>query len=190
MLVCCALQMPADVSSGGLQLSRGLGNRSGDGGLKGWDGGVSPARHLPDSPGEACSPLTSASCGCEEMMPDHQARKRRAGWTGVFLILPSLAGLCNMAMHRISAYLTLQLSPLSKVSDDKQEAKCKAIKTIGLPLFHKVVWMYSCVGRKIKERNRHCFSPLLNTVRCPWPVCFHLRQKSFKYGHRYINVSN
>ncbi|KAJ4939653.1 hypothetical protein JOQ06_029096, partial [Pogonophryne albipinna] len=42
----------------------------------------------------------------------------------------SLKGLCNMGKHGISAYLTLQLSPMSKVGDEEQEAKCKAIKII------------------------------------------------------------
>jgi len=57
----------------------------------------------------------------------------------VFLILPSLRGFCNMAKHRISAYLTLKLSPASKVRDDKQEANCLTVKRIKLTLFHRVV---------------------------------------------------
>lgn len=44
----------------------------------------------------------------------------------VLLILALFRGLGNMAKLRISANLTLQLSPMSKVRDDKQEAKCKA----------------------------------------------------------------
>ncbi|KAI4804465.1 hypothetical protein KUCAC02_026094, partial [Chaenocephalus aceratus] len=42
----------------------------------------------------------------------------------------SLKGLCSMGKHGISAYLTLQLSPMSKVGEEEQEAKCKAIKII------------------------------------------------------------
>ena len=59
-------------------------------------------------------------------------------WMDVSLILPSLRGLCNMAKDCISAYLALQLSPTSKVRDDKQEANCKAIKRIEFPLFQRV----------------------------------------------------
>lgn len=34
-----------------------------------------------------------------------------------------------MAKRRISADLTLQLSPMSKVSNDKQAGKCNAVKS-------------------------------------------------------------
>lgn len=46
-----------------------------------------------------------------------------------------------MAKHHISAYPTLQLSPTSKVSVDKQEAKCKLVKRIKRRFFQKVAWI-------------------------------------------------
>lgn len=76
-------------------------------------------------------------------LQDHLAREagRQAGWMGIFLILSSLTGFCNMAKHHISAYPTLQLSPTSKVSVDKQEAKCKLVKRIKRLFFQKVAWI-------------------------------------------------
>lgn len=105
---------------------------------EGWRGGgtVQGCSVRPDIfqiPRRGLLPLTSASCGCEGRWCRAIWPGRCAGWTDVFQLLSSLAGLCNMAKHRISAYLTLQPSPVSKVRDDKQEAKCKAIKTIRLP---------------------------------------------------------
>lgn len=84
---------------------------------RGMEGGSGNARLGQTSsrfPGEARIPLTSASYGCGE-------GRRFAGaiWPGgrcegpcgrFLLIQPSAAGSGNMAKHRISAYLTLQLS--------------------------------------------------------------------------------
>ncbi|KAI3367786.1 hypothetical protein L3Q82_026619 [Scortum barcoo] len=71
-------QMPADVSRGGTQLSRGLGNQSGEWagrGRRDGPGQLGQARHLPDSPER---PAPSRICFwwmCGEMMQDHLAGK-------------------------------------------------------------------------------------------------------------------
>lgn len=55
-----------------------------------------------------------------------------------------------MAKHHISAYPTLQLSPTSKVSVDKQEAKCKLVKRIKRLFFQKLIkWINQCVALKL-----------------------------------------
>jgi len=131
------LQMSASVSRGGVQLSRGLGSQSGEvggGGKQDSPGLLRPG--ILQIPRRGLLPLTSASCRCERRWC---ATIWPGGQAGRTISDPaSLKGLCNMGKHGISAYLTLQLSPMSKVSDEEQEAKCKAIKIIN-PLIKSLV---------------------------------------------------
>lgn len=64
-----------------------------------------------------------------------------------------------MAKLRISANLTLQLSPMSKVRDDKQGANCKAHERIKLFFFSQ---SYKIVV--FEEYN--CFIRILTILQC------------------------